>query len=184
MTLRALALGLALPALALAARPAPGPAPSPTTRPARLHDLHETYADLAIEGATVGGRVRFYREQLEEALGPMLDADAVSLSPGAEATALVGRYLAGRLTLVADGDTLPATVLRTGEVAMEHHHGWEVTLSWEATAPIDTLRVRNTLLFEIHDDQRNIVRVVRLPEETPTTLTFDAEQPEAVVAAR
>ena len=51
----------------------------------------------------------------------------------------------------------------------------------EATAPIDSLHVRNTLLFEVYDDQRNIMRFVRFPEETRETVTFDGEDPEAVV---
>lgn len=170
MTLRALlALGLALPALAL-------------VRPDPPHELHETYADLAIEANIVGGRILFYQEQLERALGPMAHADAVTLTPGDAADSLVLRYVRDHLVLQARGDTLRPILLRSGQERMEHHQGWWVVIHYEAAAPIDSLRVTNTLLFEVHDDQRNIMRFVRFPEETRETRTFDAEQPEAVVA--
>lgn len=168
MTLRALAPGLALAALALAP----------------LHELHETYADLAIEGAVVGGQVRFYQEQLERALGPMADADAVSLTPGAAAVSLVLRYLRDRLVLIAHGDTLDPILLRSGQEPMEHHVSWWVVLHYEALAPIDSLHVTNTLLFDVYDDQRNIVRFVRFPDESRETVTFEAGHPQAVVEAR
>jgi hypothetical protein len=162
----ALALGLGLTALA-----------------PPVHDLHETYADLAIENATVGGQIRFYKEQLERALGPMVDADAVTLTPGAAADSMVLRYLRSHLVLQTHGDTLQPTLLRSGQERMEHHEGWWIVVHYEAGAPIDSLQVTNTLLFETYDDQRNIVRFVRFPEETRQTITFDAEQPEVVLPA-
>jgi hypothetical protein len=144
------------------------------------HDLHETYADLAIEDRVIGGRLRFYKKDLERALGPMLQSDAVSLTPGPEADALVLRYLKDHLTFVAD-DTLEATVVRGEEVRMGHHPGWQVTLSWEGHGPVTELRVRNTLLFELHDDQRNVMRFVRLPEQRRVTLTLEPGTAEGVV---
>jgi hypothetical protein len=149
-----------------------------------VHDLHETYADLAIEDHVIGGRIRFFKRDLERALGPMLRSDAVSLDPGAEADALVLRYIRDHLALVAGGDTLVASLLKGEEVRMGHHPGWQVTLSWEAAEPIGPLRVRNTLLFELHEDQRNIMRFVRFPAETRETRTFDAGAEEGVVGRR
>ena len=145
------------------------------------HELHETYADLAIEDRVIGGRVRFFRKDLERALGPMLRSDAVSLGPGAETDALVLRYLRDHLTLVSGGDTLEASLLKGEEVRMGHHPGWEVTLSWVAAAPVGELRVRNTLLLELHHDQRNVMRFVRFPEETRVTLTTEAGAETGVV---
>lgn len=147
-----------------------------------VHDLHETYADLAIEGHVVAGRLQLFRGQLEAALGPAAGADAVTLSPGAEADSLVMRYVRDRLALVVRDGALQPELLATEVVRLGHHEGWQMTLSWEATAPIDTLRVRNTLLFELHDDQRNVMRFVRFPGETRVTVTLEPGAPEAVVA--
>lgn len=191
---RGLALGLVLPALALepgqavtkpalATRAAPPDSHGPHVdlRRAAVHELHETYADLAIEGATVGGQIRFYKSDLERALGPMVGADAVTLTPGPEADALMLRYLTDHLVLRVDGDTLDPTIIRSGEEMMEHHEGWWVAVHYEAAVAIDSLHVTNTLLFEVHDDQRNIMRFVHFPEETRETVTLEAEAPEAVV---
>ena len=167
MTLRTVAvLGVAVPALVLASPP---------------HELHETYADLAMEDVIVGGQIRFYKEQLERALGPMTGADAFTLAPGAASDSLVLRYIRDHLVLQVHGDTLQPILLRSGQRLMEHHQGWWVAIHYEAAAPVDSLHVTNTLLFEVHDDQRNIMRFVRFPEETRETVTFDAEQPKAVV---
>lgn len=186
MTLRTVALGLALPALALLPGDGgvrPDAVAYDVPRQPASHELHESYADLAIDRTTVAGRIQFFRSDLERALGPLANADAVTLIPGDEANALVLRYLRGRLTFSARGDTLLASILRSAVIELGHHEGWEVTLSWEATTPIDSLRVRNTLLFELHEDQRNIMRFVRFPEETRETRTFDAGEPEAVIRA-
>lgn len=175
MTLQTLALGLALPALAFS----PATAVRRTASPP--HELHESYADLAIDRSTVGGRIQFFKTDLERALGPLVSADAVTLTPGAEANALVLHYLRDHLTFQADGDTLQPAILRSALIELGHHEGWEVTLSWEATARIESLRVRNTLLFELYDDQRNIMRFVRFPDETRETRTFEAGAEEAVI---
>lgn len=146
-----------------------------------LHDLHETYADLAMEERLVAGRLQFFKSDLERALGPMLHSDAVSLTPGAEADALVLRYLRDRLTLVAVGDTLQPTLHRAGPIELGHHEGWELTVSWEAPEPVRDLRVRNTLLFELHDDQRNVMRFARFPGEKRETVTLEPGAPETVL---
>jgi hypothetical protein len=187
-----LALGVAA-ALVIGAAPVPGSLPdvphvrhgggAAVTRgpAAAVHDLHETYADLAIEDRTVGGRIRFFKRDLERVLGPILGADQVSLTPGPEADALVLRYLRQHLRLEADGEALDAQLLDAAEIRLGHHPGWQLTLTWEAEVPVDELHVRNTLLFELHDDQRNVMRFVRLPGETRETVTTEAGHGEVVV---
>lgn len=73
----------------------------------------------------------------------MVDADAVTLSPGAAADSVL-RYLRGHLALTTHGDTLQPTLLRGGEEAVEHHQGWWIAVHYEAAAPNDSLHVRNT----------------------------------------
>lgn len=154
-----------------------------STAPA-VHDLHETYTDLAIESSVVGGRVQFFQDQLERALGPRVGADAVALEPGATADSLVMDYIRENLVLIAHGDTLRPALLRSGRERLQHHTAWWVALHYEAAEPIDTLRVRNTLLFDLHDDQRNVARFVRFPEETRETVTLEPGRPEAAVTVR
>jgi hypothetical protein len=174
----------------------PGPA-------AVAHDLHIAYADMAIEGAVVAGRIRIFKDDLERALGPLVGADAVSLRPGAEADVLVLRYLREHLVVEvpagpgagAGGDAergnphqrpgtvLEPTLLRSGQDELDREPVWWVIVQYEATAPVASFRVRNTILFEVFDDQRNIMKFVRFPDETQKTFYFDKDEAEHVVGS-
>lgn len=165
------------PALALAGLLALAP-------PAGLaadHDLHVVTADMAIEGSVMAGRLRFFKHELERALGPLLHADAVSLTPGAEADALLLRYLRDHLRIEVDGVVLEPVILETGEDELDRHPTWWVVVRYTAPAPIDRLTIRNTLLFELFDDQRNVMKFARFPEESQETVYFTAGEEEAVV---
>ena len=145
------------------------------------HDLHIAYGDLGIEGAVMAGRMRFFKDDLERALGPMLRVDAVALTPGPEADALVLRYLRERFVVRVGDAVLMPEVLASGEDLLDREPVWWVTLRWTARAPVTALTVRNTLLFELYDDQRNVVKFVHFPEQTPRTFYFaDGEDEHAV----
>lgn len=154
------ALFLLLPLLAGGAEPAP------------VHDLHIAYADLAVEGAVIAGRVRLFKDDLERALGALVDADAVALEPGAEADALVGRYLREHLHLEADGRALELSLLESGQDELDREPVWWVLVQLQAPAPVASLTVRNTLLFELFGDQRNIMKLVHFPDQTQRTYYF------------
>lgn len=169
---------LALSCAVLAAPLLGGASPAPVP-----HELHETYADIAVEADVVGGRIRFFKGQLEAALGPILDADAVDLRPGVEADALVLRYLREHLSLEADGVPLDLGILQSGVEEVGHHEGWWVVVRAYAPAAVERLRIVNTLQFELFEDQRNMMRIVRLPGGAPQTY-YTAAGEEAVVIGR
>lgn len=186
-----------VPALALALLPL-FPATGGGAVPARpaAHDLHIAYGDMAIEGAVIAGRIRMFQDDLERALGPIVGADAFTLRPGEEADALVLRYIRDHLSLeVVGGDgraasaraasdtrVLQPTLLQSGRDMLDRQPVWWVIVQYRATAPIDTLRVRNTLLFDVFGDQRNIMKFVRFPDERQKTFYFDDDETEHVVA--
>lgn len=139
--------------------------------PAR-HDLHVVYGDLAVEGAVVAGRLRFFQDDLERALGPMVGATALDLRPGPEADALVLRYLRTRLEIVADGSPLQAELVQSGQDELDREPVWWVVVQFRAKGAPEELRVRNTLLFEVFGDQRNIMKFVRFPDQRQKTFYF------------
>lgn len=147
------------------------PAPLP-------HDLHMAYGDLAVEGRVVAGRIRMFKDDLERALGPMVQADALSLAPGTEADALVMRYLRDHLEIEVDGTPLAANLLDSGQDELDRETVWWVVIQYEAPSPLETLVVRNTLFFELFDDQRNVFKFVRFPEQTQQTFTFTPDEAE------
>ena len=143
--------------------PPGGPAP---------HDLHMAYGDLAIEGRVIAGRIRIFKDDLERALGPFVSADALSLSPGPEADALVLRYLRDRLAVRVHGSNLQPELVASGEDELDREPVWWVLVQFQADAPVVDFTVRNTLLFELFDDQRNVMKFVHFPDETPRTFYF------------
>ncbi len=169
LILAAVSLLLAVPGGGV---PAPAPAPP--------HDLHIAYADLAVEGAVVAGRLRFFEDDLERAVGPLVGATAVELAPGPEADVLVMRYLSRGLRLVdGTGAVLDAELLTSGRDELDREPVWWVMVQYRAAAPVAELQVRNTLLFEVFGDQRNIMKFVSFPGERQKTFYFapgEAEQ--------
>jgi len=141
------------------------PAPVP-------HDLHIAYGDLAVEGPAIAGRIRFFKDDLERALGPAMGADAVSLTPGPEADALVLRYLREHLRLEVAGTALEAEILSSGVDELDREPVWWILVQFGHQAPVTEFTVRNTLLFELFGDQRNVFKFVHFPDETSRTFYF------------
>lgn len=137
-----------------------------------VHDLHVAYGDLAVEGSVVAGRLRFFKDDLERALGPFVGADALSLAPGPEADALVLRYLRERLVIRVDGAALEPELAASGEDELDREPVWWVLVQYRAASPVLDFTVRNVLLFELFDDQRNVMKFVHFPDETPRTFYF------------
>lgn len=157
-----------------------GGAPAPGSPPP--HDLHIAYADLAVEGAVVAGRIRFFEDDLERAVGPLVGATAVDLAPGPEADVLVMRYLARGLRLVdGTGVELEPRLVTSGRDELDREPVWWVTVQYRAAQPVVELRVRNTLLFEVFGDQRNIMKFVRFPDERQKTFYFAPGEDEQTV---
>ncbi len=131
----------------------------------------------------MAGRLRFFKHELEQALGPLLGADMVTLTRGAEADALVLRYLRDHLRVELDGALLTPSIVESGEDQLDRHPAWWVVVRYQADAPIARFTVRNTLLFELFDDQRNVMKFVRFPERSQETVYFTAGEGEAVVGS-
>jgi hypothetical protein len=169
-----------------AVAPAPTPtsalAPTPIAHDFHVaHDLHVVYGDFGVEGRVIAGRLRFFKHDLERALGGLLRADAVALTPGPEGEALVLRYLQGRFRITIDGTELQPEVLESGEDEMDREPAFYIVLRYRAPSDVVDFSVRNTLLFELHEDQRNVFKVIRFPEETPAEVYFTRDEPERTV---
>lgn len=167
----------ALPLIAVLLLPAPGGGEAAPV----AHDLHIVYGDLAVEGAVVAGRLRFFEDDLERAVGPLVGASSVDLTPGAESDALVMRYLSTHLRIEVDGRALEAELLASGQDELDREPVWWVAVQFRAPAPLESFRVRNDLLFEVFGDQRNIMKFVRFPDQRQKTFYFADGESEHVV---
>jgi hypothetical protein len=136
------------------------------------HDLHIAYGDLAVEGSVIAGRIRIFKDDLELALGPRLGVTSTLLEPGPEADALVMEYVRERLTVSVDGQELGPILLQAGQDEMDREPVWWVTIQYQAPGDVSEFVVRNELLFELFEDQRNVFKFVRFPDQVQRTYYF------------
>jgi len=122
-----------------------------------------------------------FKDDLERALGPLVGADTLTLEPGAEADALVMRYLRDNLRIRVDGLDLEASLLESGEDDLDLEPVWWLIVQYPAPSPVTELHVRNTLLFDVYDDQRNVFKFVHFPDEKQRTFYFAEGESEHVV---
>ena len=148
---------------------------APVTAPASVpppHDFHVTYGRLAVEDATAMLRIRFFFDDLEGALRAhhkrrdfRLEADPLSDS-------LFLAYFHDKFALESNGAPLRAEIVTSGEEREGRERVWWYVLRYDAPAPLRKLTVRDALLFEVFSDQKNIFRVLHLPDEKRETFYF------------
>jgi len=140
-----------------------------------VHEFHVSYARLAVEGGTAVLQIRFFRDDLEAALGPRAGVSALRLSASPEIDRIFSEYLAEKFQLVADGDSLPGTIIGSGEDTIDREPAWWYLVRYSSPHRIGEFQIRNVLLLETFEDQTTILRVLRLPDQTPVSVTFSAE---------
>ena len=142
-------------------------APAPRAPAPAAHDIHLSYARVAVEGRVVHCRIRMFRDDLERALARRAGKPAVTLEAGAT-DSLFAAYFNDQFTLLNDGVRLRGTVVASGE----EPEMWWYTVRFEAPAPIRGLALRNGVLFDLFDDQRNMTKVMHLPSEAEFSYFF------------
>ena len=140
-----------------------------TTAPARAHDFHVSYVRMAVEPRSVTAVVRIFTDDLIRTLVQETKASTVTLGTAA-VHAQLERYLARTMPLRANGRVLAPRVLDSGE----DKDMWWIAVSWEAPAPITELRFRAAQLFDVFDDQQNIVKLLHAPSKQESSFYFAA----------
>ena len=136
------------------------------------HDLHITSGNAAVEGDLIITRIRFFKDDLEAALrGSGAGPDFV-LGDDPSVDAAFMAYLDERYVVSIGGERLPSTIIARGEDELDREPIWWYAVQHEATEVVEVFRVRNTLFFELFEDQRNVVKFVHFPDETQKTYSF------------
>ena len=136
------------------------------------HDFHVSYGSLAVEANVAMLRIRFFKDDLELALGPLSGEDRLVLTEAAVYDALFLRYLSKKLSIRSGEDELSGTVVSSGEDELDREPVWWYLVQFEAPETIESLEVRNTLLFEVFDDQKNLFKVAHFPEDVRRSYYF------------
>lgn len=130
------------------------------------HDPHVTYTDMAVEGAVIVCRIRFFEDDLELALSLHRGSQRIRMEANPDVDAVFMDYFSQHVTLQANGETLTPTILGSGEDVMDREPAWWYTLQFAASTHVEALHVRNTMMFELFEDQQHVLKVMHFPEET------------------
>jgi hypothetical protein len=125
-----------------------------------------------VEGAVAILQLRVFKNDLEEALGRLGGRDSFQMTVSPEVDALFLRYLAQRFRLEVGEDVLEGHIVGSGEDELDREPVWWYQIQYTASEPIQAARITNTILFEIFQDQRNVLRVVRFPGENRRAYYF------------
>jgi hypothetical protein len=95
-----------------------------------------------------------------------VEADRVVLAPTVTSDSLFLSYLGQYFTLAVGDNALSGQIVSSGE----DRDVWGYELSFRSTIPIDNMSVDNRLLFNLFDDQKNVVQVKHFPTAQRVTL--------------
>lgn len=139
------------------APPAPGAAvPHPAPHPFRL-----SVADAGIAGATLHARIRFFWDDLQIAVIEHTSDMDFKLAPTQQVDAAIERYINHMLVIQAGDDVLPGKVTARGidEADVIDEVMWWYRVEYPVDESMDRLHVRNRLLFNMFEDQQNIIHL-------------------------
>ena len=156
------------PLIALLLLAAPGvPSAAPA---ASSHNFHVSYGRMAVQGRSATLQVRFFRDDLEETLKAAIGARTYRMDATADVDRHFLAYLNRHLVVTAGGTPVPGRIVGSGE----ENDMWWYRVQYDAPSELRTFSIRNTLLFDTFDDQRNIFKVMHFPGEQIETLYFTA----------
>ncbi len=168
--------GAVLPLVAILLTGA-GAAPEAASPGGTVHPLHLSTTQVAVDTTTVWLRIRMFRDDLEFALAVRAGIDSLTLEPSAEHDTLFADYFNEAFGLRLNGTEATGVIDSSGE-DLESGVGdlqmWWYQVRFDSTQPIRGIEIRNEILYEHFEDQRNIVRVLHVPTETRKTLYFAA----------
>jgi hypothetical protein len=127
---------------------------------APLHDYHVSYTNIAIEGKTAALSIRIFKDDFQEALRIFSKNPSFVLAVNPTSDKVVMDYFNHYLKLKVGHKTLKATLVSSTEQA----EMWQFILTYEAAREIRRIEVYHTVLMRLFTDQRNICKVLFLPE--------------------
>jgi len=142
-----------------------GPAPLPG---GEAHKFHVSYGRMVVEGNTAFCKIRFFRHDLEDALRKYHKEDAFQLDINAHADSLFTHYFNQMFVLEQEGQTFTGRIVESGE----EEDMWWYALSFEAPQAMKQLRLTNKMLFDLFEDQKNVFKIIHLPEESVYSFYF------------
>lgn len=136
------------------------------------HKFHVSYSRVAVEGRTVVTRIRFFKDDLAKALAARTSNEDLTVSVTQELDSLFLAYFTETFKLSTPAGQLIGKLVGSGEEVLGKEAMWWYLIEFEASEPITTLHLSNTLLRDTFDDQKNIVQVQHFPSQKTWSYYF------------
>ncbi|NNF04010.1 MAG: hypothetical protein HKN17_06050 [Rhodothermales bacterium] len=144
----------------------------PVVESVAAHDFHVSYGRMAVEGASVAVRFRFFVDDLQKTLRAFSGNNTATITDDPASWVSFESYLGGAFELAADGDTLGGLIIGSGEDVLDNEPVRWFLVQYTAADTVRSVTVRNRLLFDVFDDQKNIVQFRHFPSEENGSLYF------------
>jgi len=129
--------------------------------PAPSHPFRLSVADVGVTGSGLQARIRFFWDDLQLAVMEHTSDMDFELAENEMVDEIVETYINDMLVLEIDTVALPGEVTARGveEAVRIDEVMWWYRLEYALPSSTERVRIRNRLLFNMFEDQRNIVNL-------------------------
>lgn len=154
----------------------------PVARVTPVHELHLSHTRMVVTGTTVTARVRVFHDDTEAVLRRFANRSTLRVTDRAGEDSVFQRYYNERVHLTANGQPLQARVVASGrDPDTADPVMWWYEVEYRAPQRVVSLALRQHLMFEQFQDQRNILTVIAMPSEERYSLYFSPSDLKAQV---
>lgn len=142
------------------------------------HPFRLSVADAVVDGSTLDVSIRFFWDDLQFAVMEHTSDMEFRLVEGEEADAVVAQYVNDMFNLQAEGTVLQGTLVERGiqEARNPDEVMWWYRFEYPLVPAADRIHVTNRLLFNMFEDQRNLVNMkTRRGRERTYYFTWDKD---------
>ena len=125
------------------------------------HPFRLSVADAGMEGPVLHASIRFFWDDLQLAVMEHTADTTFRLAETPEVDAIIERYINEMLVLTAGETVLPGKVTASGidEADIIDEVMWWYRVEYGVEESVERVHVRNRLLFNVFEDQRNLVHL-------------------------
>ena len=125
------------------------------------HLFRLSVADVAVTGPVLDVRIRFFWDDLQFAVMESTSDMEFRLAETDEVDMVVQQYINDMLTIEAAGGVLQGTVVERGieDARNPDEVMWWYRLEYPLDPSVDRVHIRNRVLFNMFEDQRNLVHL-------------------------
>lgn len=125
------------------------------------HPFRLSVAEMAVTGPALDVRIRFFWDDLQFAVMERTSDMEFQLAETAEVDVVLQQYINDMLAIDAGGDILRGTVVERGiqDARNPDEVMWWYRLEYPLNPSVDRVHVRNRVLFNMFEDQRNLVHL-------------------------